>query len=242
MSSTPSQNFQPQPNYEFHLPRAFSYPLPGFLLGLSLASLSYFLLRQNVPTLAIILGAVFLLGGGIYLGICLILRRITNLERRLKGRDKFLEQIPWQGTEHILDVGCGNGILLLGAAKRLTSGTGIGIDIWTEGSGDNFPEAFRQNAMIEGVAERVSLENEDVRNLPYEDQRFDVIISGLTMHHLGFDTPPAIAEMVRVLKPGGWLGIYDEPSTIFYCTKLMRQNQLKIQYKTADMVFATKSN
>ena len=49
---------------------------------------------------------------------------------------------------------CGNGILILGAARRLTTGKGIGIDIWTDNAGDSRPEAFRENAVIEGVIDR----------------------------------------------------------------------------------------
>ncbi|MCP4425882.1 MAG: class I SAM-dependent methyltransferase, partial [Chloroflexi bacterium] len=145
-----------------------------------------------------------------------------------------------QGHETVLDIGCGNGILLLSAAKRLTTGKGIGLDMWTEGSGDNRPEIFRENAKIEGVADRVSLQNEDARQLPYADNSVDIILSGLTMHHLGTDTNKAMREMKRVLKPGGWLAIYDEPSTIFYCAKLMRQNGLQVEKKEMDMIFGTK--
>jgi ubiquinone/menaquinone biosynthesis C-methylase UbiE len=123
----------------------------------------------------------------------------------------------------------------------LPSGKGIGIDIWTEGSGDNRPEIFLENAKIEGVADRVSLQNEDARKLPYDNQSFDVVISGLTMHHMKTETNKAIEEMARVLKPGGWMAIYDEPSTVFYSAKLMRQNGLHIEKKYADMVFGTKA-
>lgn len=61
---------------------------------------------------------------------------------------------------------------------------GIGIDIWTEGSCDISHEAFQENAKIEGVADCVSMQNEDVRRLPYENESLEVIISSLTMHQL----------------------------------------------------------
>ncbi len=62
------------------------------------------------------------------------------------------------------------------------------------------------------------------------------------MHHLGFDTNKAMGEMIRVLKPGGRLAIYDEPSTVFYCAKLLRQNGLQVEKKTIDMVIGIKSH
>jgi ubiquinone/menaquinone biosynthesis C-methylase UbiE len=200
----------------------------------------YFLVQKSNPKVAGFLSGITILAGGVYVGLWAVLKRITNLERRLKARDRLLAEIPWQGNETVLDVGCGNGILILGAAKRLTTGKGIGIDTWTEGSGDQHLETFHENEQIEGVADRVNIHNEDARQLPYDKEFFDVIISGLTMHHLGFDTDKAIGEMTRVLKPGGWMAIYDEPSTVFYCAKLMRQNGLQVEKKTMDMVFGMK--
>jgi ubiquinone/menaquinone biosynthesis C-methylase UbiE len=230
------------PDYDFHMPRLFTYPLPVGIISVLSGGLLYFLLRESQPIIAGFLLGISILSGGVYVGLFALLKRITNLDRRLKARDKLLDEIPWQGNEAVLDVGCGNGILIMGAAKHLTTGKGIGIDIWTEGSGDNRPEAFQENAKIEGVAGRVSLQNEDVRQLPYDNESFDVIISGLTMHHLGFDTDKAMGEMTRVLKPGGRIAIYDEPSTVFYCAKLMRQNGLRVEKKTIDMVFGMKSH
>ncbi len=229
------------PDYAFHPPRLLTYPLPVGIISVILGGLFYFLLRESKPKIGGFLTGLSILSGGVYVGLSTLLKRITNLERRLKARDKLLAEIPWQGNETVLDVGCGNGILIMGAAKRLTTGKGIGIDIWTDGSGDNRPEAFQENANIEGVADRVSLQNEDARQLPYDNEFFDVIITGLTMHHLGFDTNKAIGEMARVLKPGGHMAIYDEPSTVFYCAKLMSQNGLEVEKKAMDMVIGIKS-
>jgi hypothetical protein len=38
---------------------------------------------------------------------------------KLRERDRLLDSIPWRGDEAVLDVGCGRGLLLVGAAKRL---------------------------------------------------------------------------------------------------------------------------
>ena len=66
--------------------------------------------------------------------------------------------------------------------KIIYKGKGIGIDIWTEGSCDISHEAFQENAKIERVAGRVSIQNEDMRRLPYKNESLEVIMSSLTMH------------------------------------------------------------
>ena len=227
------------PDYDLHMPELLTYPFQVGVFCATLATLFYFLLQEK-PALAGLSVSISILVGIVYVGISAFLRRLTNLEFRLQARDKFLDGIPFQGDETILDVGCGNGILTMGAAQHLTTGRIIGIDIWTEGSGDNRLDAFVENAKIEAVADRVEIQNEDARHLPYEDESFDVIISGLTIHHMGFDTEKAMSEMTRVLKSGGWRAIYDEPSTIFYSAKLMRKFGLKVESKTMDMVFGVK--
>src|SRR5579871_18131 len=65
---------------------------------------------------------------------------------KVRLRDRLLDGIPWRGDEAVLDVGCGRGLMLVGAAKRLTTGKATGIDLWQgEDLGGNSPEATRAN-------------------------------------------------------------------------------------------------
>lgn len=230
------------PDYELHVPRALTYPVYVSFLWLLFITLLVFLFDERL-WVVILLSGLSLLPAGAYVGLSLLLRWFTNLEHRLKVRDRLLREIPWTGDEAILDVGCGNGILLMEAAKRLTTGTGIGIDIWTENSGDSRPEAFRENAILEGVADRVTLQNEDVRNLPYNNNSFDLIISGLTMHHIsrGADTSKAVSEIIRVLRPGGRIAIVDEPFTVYLWARLLRKNNLELVRKEKELVIGVKT-
>lgn len=227
------------PDYDLHMPKSLTYPIQVSFLCVLLATLFYFLFQEKT-VIAGVLSGISILVGVVYASVFAFLKRLTNLEFRLQAREAFLDSISWQGDETVLDIGCGNGILTMGTAKRLTTGRVIGTDIWSEGSGDNRLEAFIENAKIEGVADRVEIQNEDVRHLPYADESFGVIISGLTIHHLGFNTEKGMREMVRVLKPGGWMAIYDEPSTIIYSAKLMQKYGLRVEKKTLDMVFGVK--
>ena len=125
---------------------------------------------------------------------------------KLHERDWLLDLIPWRGDETVLDVGCGLGLMLFGAAKRLTTGTAAGIDIWqTEDLSGNHPDAALENARREGVAGRVTILTADMRQIPFPDGHFDVIVSNSAIHNLykANQRTAAVREIARVLKPGG---------------------------------------
>jgi ubiquinone/menaquinone biosynthesis C-methylase UbiE len=124
----------------------------------------------------------------------------------MRTREQLLDNHRWTGSERVLDVGCGRGLMLVGAAKRLTTGTASGIDLWqAEDLSGNRPEATMQNAEAEGVADRVDVQTADMRKIPFPDATFDVIVSCSAIHNI-YDAAgrrQAIAEIARVLKPGG---------------------------------------
>ena len=81
---------------------------------------------------------------------------------KIRYREKLLDHHAWQGDEHVLDVGCGRGLMLVGSAKRLTTGTATGIDIWqAEDLSGNEPGAPLENARREGVGDRVTVQTEN---------------------------------------------------------------------------------
>jgi arsenite methyltransferase len=135
---------------------------------------------------------------------------------KLQLREKLIDSLALRGTETILDVGCGRGLLLNAAARRLTTGKAIGIDLWqsSDQSGNN-PEATLANARAEGVADFVEVKTGDMRELPFEDQTIDVVVSSLALHNIPTKEgrAQAIHEIVRVLKPNGQVALLD-----FQCT------------------------
>jgi arsenite methyltransferase len=125
---------------------------------------------------------------------------------KLRAREWLLDRIIWTGRERVLDVGCGRGLMLVAAARRLTSGTATGIDIWqSEDLSGNRPESALANAKSEGVRDRVDVQTADMRKIPFPDETFDVVVSCAAIHNLydPQDRRQAIKEIVRVLKPGG---------------------------------------
>ena len=124
----------------------------------------------------------------------------TLLKLRLRTAD--LAQL--QGGEAVLDVGCGTGALALEAYKRVgTTSCVCGIDPGPKQIARARSKAGRASIPIDfqvGVIER----------LAFPDQSFDVVLSTLMMHHLPDDLKRlGLAEMARMLKPGGRLVIVD---------------------------------
>jgi arsenite methyltransferase len=131
---------------------------------------------------------------------------------KLRAREWLLDRIAWRGHERVLDVGCGRGLMLVAAARRLTDGTATGIDIWqSEDLSGNRPEATLDNASREGVRDRVDVQTADMRKMPFPDATIDVVVSCAAIHNLytPADRAQAIAEITRVLKPGCYALIDD---------------------------------
>ncbi|MEO8190272.1 MAG: class I SAM-dependent methyltransferase [Acidobacteriota bacterium] len=130
-----------------------------------------------------------------------------SLVGKIRGREKLLDQISWNGNEEVLDVGCGRGLMLIGAAKRLTSGgLATGVDIWqSEDLSGNRPEAALENAQREGVEDRVRVKTADMRKLPFPNDSFHVVLSSVAIHNIYSveGRGEAISEIARVLRPGG---------------------------------------
>jgi arsenite methyltransferase len=131
---------------------------------------------------------------------------------KLRERDQVISQIPWTGSERVLDVGCGRGLMLIAAAHKLSSGQAIGIDTWqAKDQFSNSSAATINNARIENVAKKVSIQTADMRTLPFEANSFDLIVSHWVVHNLPKkeERQLTLKEMVRVLRPGGLIVLSD---------------------------------
>ena len=133
--------------------------------------------------------------------------------------DRILDHLHLRGDEVVLDMGCGRGAVLTAVARRLTTGRVTGVDIWrTKDQSGNARHVTLVNASLEGVSDRVQIETEDIRALPYPDATFDLVVSSLAIHNIrsNADRKRAIIEGFRVLKPGGRIVIADIRATAIY--------------------------
>jgi SAM-dependent methyltransferase len=150
------------------------------------------------------LAGYFLLGAGAML--------FYSKVGKLALRERLLDKIPWRGDERVLDLGCGRGLLAVGAARRVSSGTVTGIDVWNRHAvSDNRAGSVLENAAIEGVKDRVAVKEGDARKLPFADGTFDVVVSNFVVHELKSraDRQQMMCEVARVLKHGGRVALVD---------------------------------
>ena len=156
-------------------------------------------------------GSTLLWPGGSF-AITAILMLASSRFGKLRARDRLLDRLALTGDETILDVGCGHGLLLIGAAKRLPRGKAIGIDLWSQTDQHaNSAAATLANAEAEGVGARVTVRDGDMRTLPLDDASVDVAVSSLAIHNVpsAAERAQAIREITRVVRPGGRVAILD---------------------------------
>jgi SAM-dependent methyltransferase len=146
----------------------------------------------------------------------------TSCRGKFEIWTELIDQLALRGDERVLDLGCGRGAVLLLAAQRITTGRAVGVDIWRGDQSGNSAEATMHNAAIEGVADRVELHTANVTALPFESDSFDLVVSSVAIHNVKgrAGRARAVAEAVRVLRPGGRLLIADLWATRFYCARL----------------------
>jgi arsenite methyltransferase len=200
----PIRRFQQKGSYGIDAP----YLLP--VLGLLFAG--------NVVN-GVVSGSVWPLVGAAVVLACAACGLHTSLRGKFVVWAEVVDRLELRGDERVLDLGCGRGAVLLLAAERLTTGRAVGVDLWRRGDqSGNAAEATRRNAVAEGVSDRVELHTADMTALPFEADRFDVVVSNVAIHNVRgrAGREKVIEEAVRVLRPGGRLAIADLWGTRLY--------------------------
>lgn len=149
----------------------------------------------------------------------------SSLVGKMRVRDRLVAALALSGQECVLDAGCGRGLALIACAKKLIGGRAVGVDLWAaKDLSNNNPKATLANAAAEGVADRVEVETGDITRLPFPDASFDAVVSITTIHNIPSRDlrDQALNELMRVLKPGGRIAIFDILHTSRYAEVLQR--------------------
>lgn len=207
----------------------------GFPLAL-IATIGLALPKPNLIPLSVSVGAAAV--AALLLFVAAVFLR-SSLVGKKRVRDRLVAALQLSGDERVLDAGCGLGLALIGCAKKLTSGKAIGIDLWSARDlSNNKPEGTLANAAAEGVADRVEVETGDITKLPFPDSSFDAIISMTVIHNIASreKRDQALLELVRVLKPGGRIAIFDLLHTSRYA-EILREAGLQVRDLGADYLW-----
>jgi len=129
------------------------------------------------------------------------IQRLYSTPDVVQQRAEVLALLAAQPGERVLDVGSGPGFLVASLAEAVGAGGAVhGLD----------PSA-PMNAVARGLVEHrpwVTIDTGDAVELPYPDGAFDAAVSTQVYEYVA-DIPRALAELRRVLRPGGRALILD---------------------------------
>jgi ubiquinone/menaquinone biosynthesis C-methylase UbiE len=125
------------------------------------------------------------------------------------ARDRFRKVVPeGAGFGHVLEVGAGTGFFVINLAL---AGCLDGAKLSATDISQGMLDVCERNGADHGL--QITTRQGDAESLPYDDDTFDLIIGHAFIHHLPVPGT-AIAEMFRLLKPGGTLVLAGEPTEI----------------------------
>jgi ubiquinone/menaquinone biosynthesis C-methylase UbiE len=128
----------------------------------------------------------------------------ARAEDEIAVRDDYVRLLGVAPGERVLDVGCGSGALTRTLAQQVApGGRAVGIDTSPALLG-----VARELADAAGLGGVVEFQEADCRALPFSGASFDAVVAATTLCHVP-DAGRALAEMVRVTRPGGRVGVFD---------------------------------
>lgn len=128
----------------------------------------------------------------------------ARADSEIAARDEYVRLLGVAPGERVLDVGCGSGAVTRTVARRVApGGRVVGFD-----ASPALLKVARELADEAGLGGGIEFKPGDCRALPFPDASFDAVLAATTLSHVP-DPGRALAEMVRVTRPGGRVGVFD---------------------------------
>lgn len=128
-------------------------------------------------------------------------------------RKKAIRSLKPFEPKILLDIATGTGDFAILAAQMLHPDKLIGADI-----SEGMMAIGREKVKTAGLQQVISFEKEDCTNLSYPEATFDAVIAAFGIRNFA-NLDKGLAEMCRVLKPGGHLSIVELTSPVSFPMK-----------------------
>ena len=113
------------------------------------------------------------------------------------------------GSGAVLDLGCGTGEIIVRLAAKFPDASFVGVDL-------EEPHLVRAAARCAPFGERVRFQHGDALALPFADSAFDRVVCRHVLQAVP-DPAPVLAEIRRVLRPGGRVHLISEDYGMLWC-------------------------
>lgn len=202
-----------KPYYGYRINKYITAALVGSgIIGITLA-ITFTVLAYSTWVLILCwtLGVILLIFGAFwYLSVGFV----NDPEKIEHLQDNFADQLQmlWNGKGKVLDIGTGRGRAAIEVAKRFPEAQVIGTDTWTK-----FWKLWgmtkvgaEKNARIVNVSDRCTFQKGNALDLPFEEGKFQLVVSTFVFHEIHVpDRTAILKEVVRVLAPSGRFVICD---------------------------------
>lgn len=109
----------------------------------------------------------------------------------------------WDGTNPVIDVGTGTAQIPIALCRASPTTRLVGVD-----AAESMLAVGRTNVARAGLTNRLELKLADAKKLPFADAAFAAVMSNSIVHHIP-EPAAVVAEMMRVLRPGGRIFVRD---------------------------------
>jgi demethylmenaquinone methyltransferase / 2-methoxy-6-polyprenyl-1,4-benzoquinol methylase len=132
-----------------------------------------------------------------------VMNRFLSARTDLSWRRKAIKLLKKDNPRHILDVATGTADMAILACKMLKTGKITGIDI-----SERMLEIGRKKVEKEGLVDKISLETGDSETIKFAENTFDAVMVAFGVRNFE-NLENGLAEMLRVLQPGGRLVVLE---------------------------------